>query len=238
MATQIQIAVGVPTASMPFAASSLPFLYAWYKADSLVGLNNNDLISSFPDSGPNGYTLTAAGGTRPSYLANAVNGLPAIHHSGASGLSISGIATQAQPFTITIVSHLRVYSGVDSTAFFVTYGAGAYCCHFSHDGTNNKIRIESGTWLPESGNSSDAFHIITGTFNGANSRLYIDTSLVASGNAGSYGIGTAGASGITFGGFTGGQFGADTAEAVVFIKALSDSERGTVETYLKAKYGL
>lgn len=61
-------------------------LFAWYKADSL-SLADGDPISTLADSDSGTYTLTASGSARPTYTANALNGLPVITFSGAQWLT-------------------------------------------------------------------------------------------------------------------------------------------------------
>ena len=61
-------------------------LFAWYKADSL-SLSNGDPISTLSDSDSGTYSLTASGGARPTYTANALNSLPVMTFSGAQWLT-------------------------------------------------------------------------------------------------------------------------------------------------------
>ncbi len=69
-----------------FSPTDVSGLTAWYKPESLQQLNNNDPVSSWPDSSGNGYTLQqATSSEQPAYLASGINGLPALAFRGRTG---------------------------------------------------------------------------------------------------------------------------------------------------------
>jgi hypothetical protein len=65
-------------AAAPFAPSDLASLRAWYKADAITGLSNNDPVGSWTDSSGGGYTLSASGSDRPTYKTSTINSLPVV----------------------------------------------------------------------------------------------------------------------------------------------------------------
>lgn len=68
----------------PFSPSSLSGLVEWLKADAIIGLADNDPISTWTASaGNNG---TAAGTVRPTYQTNELNGLPIVRFDGVNDL--------------------------------------------------------------------------------------------------------------------------------------------------------
>lgn len=63
-----------------FSPAFEPSLGLWFKADSLLGtLNDNDPVSSWPDSSPSNLPYgQATGSAQPTFKENIVNGLPVI----------------------------------------------------------------------------------------------------------------------------------------------------------------
>lgn len=64
---------------------------AWYKIDAIVGLNNNDPISTLDDSSVNNLDLVANSGEEPLYITNNLNGKPIARFDGVDNrLFLSG----------------------------------------------------------------------------------------------------------------------------------------------------
>jgi hypothetical protein len=76
-------------AAAPFAPSDLASLRAWYKADAITGLSNNDPVGSWTDSSGGGYTLTASGSNRPTYKTSTINSLPVVEFNATHWLAAS-----------------------------------------------------------------------------------------------------------------------------------------------------
>jgi hypothetical protein len=75
-------------AASAWEPSDLTSLIAWYKADAISGLSNNDPVSTWSDSSTSGWDATASSGDRPTYITNAQNSLPIVRFSGSNHLSL------------------------------------------------------------------------------------------------------------------------------------------------------
>jgi hypothetical protein len=79
-------------------------LLVWLKADAITGLTNNGSISNWPDSSgwsDNASQLTSA--QKPFYVTNALNGLPAVQFRGLQFMNLSKfptVLTQAEAFIV------------------------------------------------------------------------------------------------------------------------------------------
>lgn len=63
--------------------TDIPDLGAWWKADSITGLSNNDPVSTWNDNkGSN--NLTGSGTSRPLWLSNASGGMPGVKFDGVN----------------------------------------------------------------------------------------------------------------------------------------------------------
>jgi hypothetical protein len=75
-------------------------LSLWLKADDGLATDG----STWSDKSGNGHNATAIQGQAPTYVASAINGLPAAHFSGAQFMSIAGQVVTSQHFTIVAVA--------------------------------------------------------------------------------------------------------------------------------------
>jgi hypothetical protein len=64
--------------------SQLSSLAAWYDADAITGLSNNDPVSTWADASGNGYDLTQTSTARPTYKTSTLNGLPVVEFDGSN----------------------------------------------------------------------------------------------------------------------------------------------------------
>lgn len=112
-------------------------LFAWYKADSL-SLSDGDPIDTLADSDSGTYSLTASSGARPTYTANALNGLPVMTFSGAQWLTSGTTNSWAflnQSTGGTVVSVWKAGNVSDPNTLYGLYGTnggtvsvdGCYC---------------------------------------------------------------------------------------------------------------
>ncbi len=95
----IPAAVGAACACVSFAAMAGPTtdqLVLWLKADSGLATDG----STWTDQSGQGHNATAIAGEAPTYVANAIKGLPAAQFSGAQAMTISGPLLTSQQFTI------------------------------------------------------------------------------------------------------------------------------------------
>lgn len=64
------------------APDDIADLLFWYEADAIVGLSDNDPVSTWEDLGPHGLDLTQSGSARPTFQENILNSLPAVQFDG------------------------------------------------------------------------------------------------------------------------------------------------------------
>jgi hypothetical protein len=211
----------------PFSPLDIAGLKLWLKADSL-SLNDGDAITSWTDSSGSGNN--GSGGTfgNATYKTSIQNSLPIARFNGTtSGVDLP-IIVSAQPDTILVVANQTSKS---------TLG----CIVETRSGSSQRMRLNittgfltvyAGNSITDATDHSGAFHVFTGVYNGASSFSYVDGTQVASGDAntnsgGSLAIGTTEGSSFLTG---------DIAEVLIYNTALSGTNRGSVESYLKTKW--
>lgn len=65
-----------------FSPADLSELTLWLKADAIVGLANNDPVTTWEDSSASNYDAVGSGTTRPLYITNCQNSLPCVRFDG------------------------------------------------------------------------------------------------------------------------------------------------------------
>lgn len=89
--------------NLPWGPGVIDNLLAWWKSDSL-SLNNNDSVTSWPDSSGNGKTATQMTTQAvPVFLTNQVNGLPGLDFTN-SRLVLNGPAGGAAPGSVDLLA--------------------------------------------------------------------------------------------------------------------------------------
>lgn len=178
--TNIQIANGVVKLSeLNIPAST----FGWYAADEL-SLNDQDSVTSWPDSWTSGNDLS---GGSPTYVTNQINGLPVVSFDGTDDVLDDGgsSGTSTQPNTYLMV----VENVVTSTAIqyiidsFETTGDRN---RFLWSGANDEWFMGAGTgFAVPNNNPSEANPIIlSAIFDGADSELRLNGSVIGTGDVG------------------------------------------------------
>jgi hypothetical protein len=169
---------GVPTITQSVSTASYTpsgdaNVFAWFKADAIIGVTSGNAITTWPDSGPNGYTLSCYGGSQnPTWSSAVKNGLPAVVFASASSqetFTSSTFSSQAQPTTIFLV-----YKLTDSASGFEqvmgSYGSGTGYAIMDNSGPAS---VYAGSY--QAGWSFDNnWHIVMVVFNGASSKYRLD----------------------------------------------------------------
>jgi hypothetical protein len=76
---------------MAFVLTDLDSLICAFEADSIAGLSDGDDVTAWSDASVNGVDLAAASGEEPTYVASAVNSLPAVHFDGTASRMYSSV---------------------------------------------------------------------------------------------------------------------------------------------------
>jgi hypothetical protein len=88
------------TAAVAGSGPSKSGLVLWLEADQGLATDG----SSWTDQSGKGHSATAVPGDAPTYVASAINGLPAAQFTGNAAMSISGALLTSQQFTIVAVA--------------------------------------------------------------------------------------------------------------------------------------
>lgn len=204
----------------------------WVKADSLV-LNDGDPVSPWTDLSPNLKNLTASGTERPTYKTAIQNGLPIVRFNGTSNIMNNVLFSLSQPTTVLMVVK---QTSKTTSGRFIDGGNGSANRQIVDFGiTTGFFSIYAGVSpAADSTDHSGAFHVVTAIFNGTSSFGYIDGAVIHNGvNAGTQGMNPIKVGGDNTATFMTGDIG----ELLYYNSALSGTNRGNVEAYLKSKWG-
>jgi fructan beta-fructosidase len=227
-----------------------PTPVAWFKADALTSLANGASVAIWPDSSGCGFTaIQTTFSQRPTYVTDALNGLPVVHFNGANNQVLAFNRPVQDDFTVFCVFRSTQGSGSGNQFY---NGAGLV------SGEVIGVTNDFGTCLSANGqvcvgvgnpdtslNSMPGFndgnpHLITmiRRENSGELDLYVDGNLI----------------GRTFGSTNplnapskltlGAQqtlnnfFSGDIAEVKIYNAALSDADRLTQEASLARKWGV
>ena len=96
------------TAAVASSGPSKTGLVLWLEADKGLATDG----SSWSDQSGAGHNATAVSGEAPSYVASAINGLPAAQFNGSTDMSIAGSLLTSQQFTIiAVATDVSTYDG-------------------------------------------------------------------------------------------------------------------------------
>lgn len=217
----------------PPLPTTIPGLQLWFDGADTASIMESTAptrVSSWYEKSINGRNSnqgTAA--NQPVTGTRTLNGRNVIDFT-PSQRTTTGTNTFVQPFTMVVAA---AFDGSDS-------GTGR--CVFSRGDGGVALRVNSGRWEIFAGTGVDGGpvdnnpHVFVGTFNGASSTFHIDGALVGSGDPG-----TAAWSAQAFslgGGLTATDYwDGINAETLFYDRVLTTTERQTLESYLKTKWG-
>jgi hypothetical protein len=236
--------------------SFTPTLYSglqlWLDATQVTGYTNGQGMTSWIDKSANNFSNNAS--NAPTYQTNALNGQPVVRFNGTTqffnfgnvlNLELNGISV----FSVANLNTTGVYSLIAKSI----YNAGLARWGLIRNGTENffTTNTTNGATVYNTTftDTSSGSRIFGGTWDRANLFTYSNATQVATVAGADIGYGTntyslyVGAYGNANG--TGPQtsgpnlmFNGDIGEILVYNRALSTSERQTVEGYLAWKWGL
>ena len=232
------------------ASANPSALMVWFKADAITNLNNGAAVSTWTDLSGNGcnamQTLSA---NQPTYVTNAMNGLPVVRFNSINGTYLWLYRPVQDDFTM-----IFVYQSSQGVNTGLNFWEGAGLVNGEQSGTVNDFGTSlnaNGQILAGTGNPDTTIHSVAGFANGLPHvvtfkrtksagllDLYVDSTLVAAGTAGTQSLtapnqlllGTQG----TLNNFLTG----DIAEVQIYNSALSDTDRIGQEKAFKCKYAL
>lgn len=231
-----------------FAPSDLANLAIWLKADAITGLADDAFVATWTDSSGSGRNATQAGADslKPKYKTGIINGLPVVRFDGGDYLSHSLIASDPIALTMFIVG--KKSSGVGSMIPWshrsATTNLIQITCENNTDivfqlrGSGNSIQQPTIT-----GKTTTNASIITARFNktGNLHQVWFNGGSVATNTTDFTGqnfIASLETVGATNSGSYVAFYNGDIGEIIGYSVAVSDIDRGKVESYLAAKWGI
>jgi hypothetical protein len=221
----LNINSGMPTAG----------LHLWLRSDAGIDAPGGRMLRWFDQSG-NGRTATMPTTTRqPFFVGGALNGLPVIRFAGAQSMNLSVLA-QPTTFSVFVVGK----NANPSESFSMILGP-------SGNAPNNQLRWENGSQALFVGTGNNfpvvtstigntrTYHALSAKYDGSTLTVYRDgnaTSVRSLTTSGPWTLASVGSWYSTY--FLRG----DLAEIVMYDRALSESERASVNAYLRSKYAL
>jgi len=232
---------GVPAAVVPEDQPPLTNLVVWLKTP-IVGLVNNDQVTTWPDSSGNGNDATqTTEADKPEYLTNQINGLDVVFIDGGNSEFLN-IALNASGYTAASIFIVLKVTADPST------GAGAglwnlsdadFSAHFPYtdgviyDNAFSTVRKTVGNPTP----SLTSFHIYDVISASGSWKARLDAvELFATGTNTVDGATSLVLGRSTIGGSF--DFGGSIAEVLIYNAALSDTDRNDAETYLATRFAI
>lgn len=218
-------------------ALGVPAPVFWYKADAL-SLGNTSPVATWTDSSSGGHNATATGTAQPLFETNVLNGLPVVRFASASlqSLTISATLLSTQPNTIIAVA--KQTSKTTAGRFFDQHATNRQGMGFSVTNGRAQFGCFDTVSLTDLTDHSGAFHILTATFNGISSSVYVDGVFATGGQAGTVAGSTSSFIGSDGSGTAANYLNGDIAEIIGFSPALSEIDRIAEEVSLAQKWGL
>lgn len=119
----------------PLAPDQISGLFEWWDAASLTGLDDGDPVTTWNDSGPNEFTATRVSGADVTYVAEGMNGHPAVLFANDGQMdtdSTFAATTSNIPFTLMLITKHPVQNHVPLVR---VYHAGVAAHGFRETGT-------------------------------------------------------------------------------------------------------
>jgi Concanavalin A-like lectin/glucanases superfamily len=224
---------GVNAISIPPAG-----LHLWLRADTGLVFGSGTNVFQWLDQSGNGRNARMATVARQpsfvSFVSGALNGQPVVRFSGAQSMYLD-VFTQPTTFSVFVVGK----NSLASESFSMILGPGG-------NSPNDQLRWENGSQtLFVTGNAQTvrtspigntrAYHALSARYDGSTMGFYRDGSFMSSTTFSSTAPWTIASIGSWYSTYF---MVGDLAEVIVYDRALSETERASVNSYLRSKYGL
>jgi len=209
--------------------NSFSNLGAWWKADAIGGLANNDPVSTWNDSNGSNH-LSGSGATRPLWLSNASGGMPGVKFDGGNDeLSMASLLTLTSGGGWTIITvfianggGMQFGSSLTSNYWFWTYPT--------------LVLNNAGGNPASSAFSTSSANLLVATVRGSTTFRENKTAISSTGVASGFDYNF-----NRMGRWSGGTaWGAETfCEIIIYNRSLADAECDSLyDGYLKPKYAV
>lgn len=240
---------GAAAPEPPWAPDSITGLTTWLRADAVNDPVNGQPIATASDLSGNANDGTqGTAGLQPTYVANAVNGKPAMSFNGTSQyLTSPNVVRNTVVGVVSIDSLLvnKTWSGA-----LAPEAGQSEAFYFGTAGTSStaQFRVGTGTGNTPSGASAGAasvvagqFMIWVGTIEGTALKIYINSAVEGAGTAAATPKTVSGPTAVGAGYHNGGlvdYWPGDVAELLYYNSVLSTGDRHKLEDYLADYYGI
>jgi len=229
--------------AVAFSIDGLDSLICAFEADSIAGLSDGDDVTAWSDASVNGVDLAAASGEEPTYVASAVNSLPAVNFDGIASRMFSSVTGPTNGLTnmgIAIVAKQDTNVGWSGFCNWDTVGpAATYLKRTLIVNTAGNYWYTSAGYTRASGDLTTGYQMLTivdgqvevaASNDGRTDGSAMSNSPVANGADWKLTLGQA--AGLSSS-YLDGQIA-----AVIFWDETKLSERLYIEGYLAHKYGI
>lgn len=218
-------ATGIPTSG----------LHLWLRADAGVNAPGNRMATWADQSGNGRNASMATLSRQPFFVPGALNGRPVVRFTGAESMYLDVFA---QPTTFSVF--VAGKNSNPSESFSMILGPGG-------NSPNNQLRWENGSQalfvgtgnnLPVTTSSignTRVYHALSARYDGATMTVYRDGTPISSRSFATSGPFTLASVGSWYSTYF---MKGDLAEVVIYARALTETERASVNSYLRSKYNL
>ena len=238
------IGTGATTGGGITSPTQVAAMAYWLKGSGITGLANGAAVARWPDSSGNGHDATqTTASLQAIYIANALNGKPAVRFNGTSQYLTLGDLSSVFPTGATLFI-VATYGGVQnqclysSSSYDSTSQVGDDFSYFQsgNDGYFSQFRTPRtaayGTPMPSTG--SNLFSIVSGPSTWEMWVNQVDKGSVSS----TFAPGTSHLIGHSNNATNSVFLLGDISEIIAYSAALSQADRQNVEGYLRAQYGI
>lgn len=219
-----------------FIPPSFADLVLWVKPETLSGLSDNDPVTSWPDSGSQGNDLNSTLDA-PTYKLNEINGVAGVRYNGTTEfLNATSVGTTSTEYTMFVVLKMDSATGTEGIVrvgeltggygFLKSAGSREVLHRAVADCVDGSATTNAELWSAVRTSAP----LLKFFLNGSGTAVTNDTSSCNAPDGSIIHTGRFSAVGLYFDGVI--------CEILIYEVALGDTDRQTVENYLKAKYGL
>ena len=228
--------------------ASIAGLVLWLKADAIGGLANTDPVVTWEDSSSaNNDADQGTAGNRPTYRTNVINGKPVVRFDGTDDYLQVDPELNTAEGDLTVIAVIRPTS-VGGIETFYSEGSSTDDLQLRVARINGATPKAEAAHLNTAGDNittigtttilDNTAYLVTAKWTATTQVIYLAGTQEDSDAFGSAPTVDRTAIGCLLRAAAGDFFGGDIAELIVYDSALSDANRGTVETYLTTKYAL
>jgi fibronectin type 3 domain-containing protein len=210
----------------------------WLRADTGVTVDGSTKVSTWADQSGNSNSGTQSTATnRPSFIANALNGLPVVRFVATSSTRLvlpSTLMNAATAGEMFIVHKSDVHQDASNYTGFHAFGSASAASHYPYYGgiyeSFGATDRKTTGYPPQPLNQYHLYNVMSQSGNWAsriNGLLHYSTT-----------TNTVGFTTAPYLGYSGYYFSGDVAEVLIYGRALNAAERETVGNYLQNKYAL